>query len=137
MYCKNCGKEVNNGAEVCVSCGSKVGTGCNFCHNCGGSVDPNAEVCLKCGFSLKTSNVVGDKSKMVAGLLGIFLGAFGVHNFYLGFTSKAVIQLVLTFAGVVTCGITTLVAEIWGLVEGIMIIAGKYEKDGNGQSLKD
>ena len=29
------------------------------------------------------------KSKMAAGLLGIFLGAFGVHNFYLGYTTKA------------------------------------------------
>lgn len=25
------------------------------------------------------------KSKMAAGLLGIFLGSFGVHNFYLGY----------------------------------------------------
>jgi hypothetical protein len=27
-------------------------------------------------------------------------------------------------AGILTCGITTLAAVIWGLVEGIMILAG-------------
>ena len=35
----------------------------------------------------------GGKSKVAAGLLAIFLGAFGVHNFYLGYTGKAVAQL--------------------------------------------
>lgn len=40
------------------------------------------------------------KSKMAAGLLGIFLGSFGVHNFYLGYTTKAVIQLVCTIVGI-------------------------------------
>lgn len=139
MYCKNCGKEINPGAEVCVSCGSKVGTGSNFCQHCGGGVDRNAEVCLKCGFSLKNkgSQEQGSKSKIAAGLLGILLGAFGIHNFYLGFTAKGVIQLVLTIAGVVTCGITSFAAGLWGLIEGIIILTGKNGVDANGQLLKD
>jgi TM2 domain-containing membrane protein YozV len=70
---------------------------------------------------------MSDKSKMTAGLLGIFLGGFGVHNFYLGFTNKAILQIVVT---VFTCGI----GAIWGLVEGIMIITGnesfQYDSDG-------
>ena len=36
------------------------------------------------------------KSKMAAGLLGIFLGSLGIHNFYLGYTGKAVAQLLIT-----------------------------------------
>ena len=40
------------------------------------------------------------KSKMAAGLLGIFLGCFGVHNFYLGYTTKAVIQLCFRYLGI-------------------------------------
>ena len=35
------------------------------------------------------------KSKIGAGLLGIFLGGFGVHNFYLGYKDKAIAQLFL------------------------------------------
>jgi TM2 domain-containing membrane protein YozV len=70
---------------------------------------------------------MSDKSRMTAGLLGIFLGGFGVHNFYLGFTNKAILQIVVT---VFTCGL----GAIWGLVEGIMIITGnesfQYDSDG-------
>ncbi|MBT2536508.1 TM2 domain-containing protein [Arthrobacter sp. ISL-69] len=32
------------------------------------------------------------KSKLVAGLLGIFLGGIGIHRFYLGFTEIGVIH---------------------------------------------
>lgn len=69
------------------------------------------------------------KSKLVAGLLGIFLGGFGIHNFYLGFTTKAIIQIVAT---VVTCGI----ASIWGFIEGILYITGSMNVDSNGVSLR-
>jgi len=69
------------------------------------------------------------KSKLVAGLLGIFLGAWGVHNFYLGFTKKAVIQIVVT---VVTCGI----GSLWGFIEGIMILATDKTVDSNGNPLE-
>nr|WP_253033596.1 TM2 domain-containing protein [Arthrobacter sp. H16F315] len=76
------------------------------------------------------------KSKVVAGLLGIFLGGLGIHRFYLGFTKIAVIQLVLTLVlGVFTFGIVGL----WGVVEGIMIIAGSayFRTDSNGVPLRD
>ena len=74
------------------------------------------------------------KSKAAAGLLGIFLGMFGVHNFYLGYTSKAVIQLCLTL---LSCGTLGVVSEIWGIVEGIMIFTGSINKDAKGLPLKD
>ncbi len=53
------------------------------------------------------------KSKLAAGLLGIFLGCFGVHNFYLGNTGKAVAQLLLTVIGWILI-IGPAVAGIWG-----------------------
>ena len=74
------------------------------------------------------------KSKVGAGLLGIFLGCFGVHNFYLGYTSKAVVQLLLTL---LSCGTLAIISEIWGLVEGIMILTGSINQDGRGLPLKD
>src|SRR5690625_5701044 len=36
------------------------------------------------------------KTKLVAGLLGIFLGGWGVHRFYLGYTNIGVWQIVVT-----------------------------------------
>ena len=74
------------------------------------------------------------KSKLTAGLLGIFLGSIGVHNFYLGYTTKAVIQLLLTL---LSCGTLAVVSEIWGFVEGIMILTGSINQDGKGLPLKD
>jgi TM2 domain-containing membrane protein YozV len=72
------------------------------------------------------------KSRVAAGLLGILLGGFGAHNFYLGYTNKAILQLVLT---IFTCGI----ASIWGLVEGILILTKNenYLTDANGVPLVD
>lgn len=107
-----------------------------FCPNCGKEVEEQQVVCLSCGVALKNNiNVNPDaKSKVAAGLLGIFLGAFGVHNFYLGYKSKALTQLLLT---VLSCGILSFVSGIWGLVEGIQILAGSITVDADGIPLKD
>ncbi len=144
MYCRNCGTEItNNDAVICVSCGTKVGMGTNYCGNCGKQIMPNSEVCLSCGSSTKQkAPAVGAKSKIVAGLLGIFLGAFGVHNFYLGYTQKAVIQLVGTIVGfILSCIVIGVFVvsgiAIWGLIEGIMILCGKIDTDGQGNPIGD
>lgn len=98
---------------------------------------PGANACTNCGVMLVSPAQqqaqmagVATKSKMVAGLLGIFLGGLGIHNFYLGYTGKAVAQLIL---GIVTCG----VAGIWGFIEGILILCGNINKDGKGNPLLD
>ena len=72
------------------------------------------------------------KSKIAAGLLGIFLGGFGVHRFYLGYTRIGVIQIVVT---VLTCGI----GSLWGFVEGILYLVGAngYTTDAQGRPLRD
>ena len=76
------------------------------------------------------------KSKVAAGLLGIFLGFLGIHNFYLGNTSKAVVQLLLGTLGACV-GIGPAISGIWGLVEGVMILTGSIKTDGKGLPLKD
>jgi TM2 domain-containing membrane protein YozV len=72
------------------------------------------------------------KSKLAAGLLGIFLGGFGVHRFYLGYTKIGVIQLIVT---IFTCGI----GSIWGFVEGILYLVGSngYTTDATGRPLRE
>lgn len=142
-FCKNCGEAyTTDEAVMCVKCGVAKGQGSNYCQSCGKPVQPGAAVCLNCGVSTTPQAAAGAKSKMAAGLLGIFLGAFGVHNFYLGYTSKAVTQLVLTIIGIILSCIVVgaflvLGIEIWGLVEGIMILTGKINTDANGNLLGD
>ena len=72
--------------------------------------------------------VPGGRSKLVAGLLGIFLGGFGVHRFYLGYTGLGLLQILVTF---VTCGL----GSLWGLVEGILILVGNIDRDADGRPL--
>jgi len=69
------------------------------------------------------------KSKLVAGLLGIFLGAWGVHRFYLGYTGIGVTQIFVT---IFTC----CVGGWWGLIEGILILTGSFNRDAMGRPLK-
>ena len=87
-FCRNCGSSYQtDDAVICVKCGCPKGQGNNFCPNCGKPVPQTSTVCLNCGVSLMpdANTNPNAKSKMAAGLLGIFLGSFGVHNFYLGY----------------------------------------------------
>lgn len=149
-FCKNCGEQYQTDeAVLCVKCGVSKGVGNNYCHHCGKPVTPDTAVCLSCGVPCNATGaqLAGNvnpnaKSKLAAGLLGIFLGYLGVHNFYLGYTQKAVIQLVLFIVGILTLCIGVgffmyMAACIWGLVEGIMILCGKIEVDGQGNPLKE
>ncbi|RDI65440.1 TM2 domain-containing protein [Nocardia pseudobrasiliensis] len=87
-------------------------------------VDPNAPY---------GRNIYGepysDKSKLVAGLLQIFLGWAGVGRFYLGYPALGVAQLVVS---VLTCG----VGHIWGIIDGVLILTGKV-RDPNGLPLQE
>ena len=67
--------------------------------------------------------------KLAGGLLGIFLGAFGIHKFVLGYTTSGVIMLVVSVAGgVVTCGIASFVMGVIGLIEGIIYLTKTPEE---------
>ncbi|QDV90066.1 TM2 domain protein [Phycisphaerae bacterium RAS2] len=82
---------------------------------------------------------VGSKSRVVAGLLGIFLGALGIHRFYLGYTGIGLLMLLITVAG----GAATFVCmpgsgcgfvALWGFIEGVLCLCGSM-RDANGREL--
>lgn len=122
MFCKQCGKPIDDGQDLCEECKvsantqQEAQTSNSQTYNAGPTVSSNA------------------KSKLAAGLFGIFLGSFGVHNFYLGYTGKAVAQLLITL---LTCGFGAFISSIWGFVEGILILTGSISTDANGTPLKD
>ncbi len=156
MYCKNCGKEVEDGKEYCADCEPKeeVVVEETKVEEVVEPVETEVKVeeeKVEVKTEAKTENTTTTnttsaelKSKMAAGLLGIFLGQFGVHNFYLGYTSKAIIQVSVSAVGyllsICTFGLSCLAPlgiSVWGLIEGIMILAGSIDKDGKGNPLKD
>ena len=53
------------------------------------------------------------KSKIAAGILGILLGAFGVHKFYLGKIGLGILYLLFFWTGI---------PGIIGLIEGIIYL---------------
>ncbi len=120
MFCKYCGKESET--EICEECKKE--------HNA-----ETIEVEATKVNNTTSANNANKKSKIAAGLLGIFLGSLGIHNFYLGFTGKAIAQLLLTLIGWIACGIGPAVSAIWGLIEGILILTGSMNTDADGNPL--
>ena len=139
MYCRNCGNEMVDNAVVCVKCGVAAGQGISYCPQCGVQTPPAATFCTNCGVALQNIPMTySQRSKLVAGLLGIFLGGLGIHNFYLGFQSRALVQLLVSLiGGLLTCGIAAVAMSIWGLIEGIMILTDSSKTDAQGYPLKD
>jgi uncharacterized membrane protein/RNA polymerase subunit RPABC4/transcription elongation factor Spt4 len=77
MFCRNCGKEVAQNAEVCLACGVRPSNGTKFCNNCGVETNANQEICVKCGVRLAGASGGGmssadeDKVMCVLSYLGI------------------------------------------------------------------
>ena len=89
-----------------------------------------------------TGEALSDKSKIVGGLLQIFLGWLGVGRFYLGSIGIGVAQLLVFFLGVLLIaafglGLVVLFGLfVWHLVDGVLILVGNV-KDPQGRKLRD
>ena len=80
------------------------------------------------------------KSMILAVVLVLFLGTFGIHNFYLGYIKKGVAQLVLCLVGWATTFILIgyiplAVLCVWIFIEFIQLLVNKDYRDGNGVPL--
>ena len=130
MYCRECGKKVNENAVACTSCGVNPKLSKNFCGACGVKTKDNQIVCLKCGVSLGGSlagSSSGEKSKIIACLLALFLGSIGVHKFYLGYNTQGIIMLLCGTVGWILF-LPPIVMAIIALIEAIMYISKSDEE---------
>lgn len=161
MYCRNCGTPLKPDNYICTKCGVPAGIGNKFCPSCANATDEKAVMCVHCGVYFtppqnfaRPQNFgpqqnyaqpqsfappgIEQRSKLVAALLAFFLGIFGVHNFYLGYTNRAVTQLLLTLvASAFTCGISAIAVQVWAIVEGVQLLTGTINTDANGYPLKN
>ena len=95
MYCKSCGKPLNENQSICTECGVLVGDGNSFCAHCGKEVNPNAKFCMGCGVATEASKksakksssddllsgTIGGHNKLTVALICFFFGGWGIHNF--------------------------------------------------------
>lgn len=98
MYCKECGKEINDKAVICPNCGCKTKSVLNT-----------------------------EKNKWIALLLWFFLGAFGGHRFYVGDTGGAVGYILCFTLGWFLFCIPPAIAAIFLIVDLVAILQGKLK----------
>ncbi len=72
---------------------------------------------------------VEPKNRLVYILLAIFLGVFGVHNFYAGYIGRGVAQLLLTLLSLFTL---SFVVFVWVVVEIVTV-----KTDATGQLMRE
>lgn len=99
------------------------------CPNCNNPITPEVSYCPKCGRSFQnqsSSNNYLQKNRLVYILLGVFLGCWGVHNFYAGYIKRAVTQLLLS---VLLCWtfIVPAIVFVWVIIDICTV-----DRDANG-----
>jgi TM2 domain-containing membrane protein YozV len=97
-----------------------------YCFNCGAAIDSKAAICPKCGVSQPDAikNQTLNQNWLIALLLCVFVGVFGIHRFYLGRVGTGILMLI-TFGGF----------GIWYVIDIILIVLGQL-RDRNGQLVK-
>ena len=84
-----------------------------YCHSCGKVIKKEAFVCPYCGVKNKKDNEGNEKNKIVAALLALFLGSFGVHKFYLKRIGVGIIYILFFW---------TFIPSIISFIEGIILL---------------
>jgi TM2 domain-containing membrane protein YozV len=129
----------------CSSCGSTLSSGMKFCGACGARVEAQGAApaalavgtpvasftpggVVSYGVDPRSGLAYSSRSKVVAGLLQLLIGGLGIGRFYMGHSGLGVAQILVT---VFTCGF----GALWGLVDGILILAGE-PRDADGLPLR-
>lgn len=94
-----------------------------------GAMGPGFDPAAPYGYDPRTGLPFSEKSKLVAGLLGILLSPFGAGRFYTGHTGMAIAQLAVSL---LTCGL----GSLWPFIDGIMILVNGGT-DSEGRPLRD
>ena len=118
MKCEYCENEVPAGMSRCPSCGAAVKLSVDVATVAQpkvGDAPTRIPAATECEEALLPHK---RKMKAVYVVLGFFLGAIGVHNFYAGYKRRAVAQLLIT---VLSFGYLLLVSWIWAIVEIIIV----------------
>ncbi|MCW3838021.1 TM2 domain-containing protein [Sphingomonas canadensis] len=79
-------------------------------------------------FPLTRVFVPGPKNRVSAALLAIFLGAAGIHKFYLNRNAAGLTMLAVSIAGILLAGIPSAAMALIGLVEGMLYLTRSQDE---------
>jgi TM2 domain-containing membrane protein YozV len=111
-YCKSCGEIIDEEAEICPECGVR-------------QREPNQNVNVEVNNqnnnvqSTGSAPAQGSKNKILAALLALFLGNFGVHKFYLGQAGQGILYLIFFW---------TFIPALLALVDALRYLLMSTEK---------
>ena len=94
-----------------------------FCHGCAKPLHVSAVTCPSCGAPQRKSAAStvdeSEKNKVIAGVLALLLGGFGIHKFYTGAWGWGIVYIVLCW---------TYVPALVALGEGIRYLVLSKEE---------
>lgn len=118
MKCEYCDNPVPIGITRCPSCGATVPAleGSSVGGAAIGGVSPTVPVQIPGAYVIPDAqmNSLRGKNKWVYILLGLFLGEFGIHNFYTGYIGRGIVKLLIT---ILSFGYLCWISWIWAIVE--------------------
>ena len=91
-FCYNCGEEIESSSEFCTYCGTESLSHAQYV----GVTDQQAVVPVQPVNqyeNVPSNTAYGTKYRIVAALLAIFFGTFGIHKFYMNKTKTGVLRL--------------------------------------------
>lgn len=88
-----------------------LGADMHYCSGCGKPIHKTARACPNCGAVQRGRS--GSRNKIVAAILALVLGGFGIHKFYLGQTGWGILYLLFFW---------TFIPAIAAFVEFILLL---------------
>ncbi|WP_426593759.1 NINE protein [Cellulomonas sp. McL0617] len=80
------------------------------------------------------------RSRVTAGLLGVFLGGLGLHRMYLGYWKRGLAMLaIFVVGGFMTFGLAAIIVCAVGFLEGLIYLSvrrGRFSRDARGRPLR-
>ena len=71
------------------------------------------------------NNGPSGKSRGIAGLLALLMGAFGLHYFYIGKTNAGILFLL---ASLLTCGVLGVVTQIISIIQAVLFFTSSQQE---------
>ncbi len=125
ITCEYCNEETRIDSRYCEHCGADTGVKSHVSNK----VEVEQYVARDQPTEVETYKApTSPSSRLVAILLALFLGIFGIHSFYLGNYSKGMRQLIMGFVGLVIHPIL-FVVYAWILYDIIRLATGQINYD--------